>query len=70
MFLGFPEYTLFEICTQPVRKDVMNNFVMRLKKCKELNGDHLEHTFSSAQGWPNGQHVLVLYLESNKPFLV
>ena len=26
-----------------VCKDVMNNFVLRLKKCTELNGGHLEH---------------------------
>ena len=24
-------------------KDVMNNFVVRVRKCKELNGEHLEH---------------------------
>ena len=26
-----------------VCKDVMNNFVVRLRKCMELNGEHLEH---------------------------
>ena len=41
--LGFPEYTQIEICTRSVCKDVMDNFVLRLKKCTELNGGHLEH---------------------------
>ena len=27
-----------------VCKDVMDNFVRRVKKCTELNGGHLEHT--------------------------
>ena len=26
-----------------VLKDVMNNFCVRLKKCKDLKGGHLEH---------------------------
>ena len=42
MVLGFPEYTPIEMCTWSVCKDVMNNFVLRLKKCTELNGGHLE----------------------------
>ena len=41
--LDFPEYTQIEICTRSVCKAVMDNFVLRLKKCTELNGGHLGH---------------------------
>ena len=27
-----------------LREDVVDSFVQRVKKCTELNGDHLEHT--------------------------
>ena len=30
---------------QSVCKDVMNNFMLRLKKCTELNSGHLEEMF-------------------------
>ena len=43
MVLCFPEYTQIEICMCSACKDVMVNFVLRLKKCAELNGGHLEH---------------------------
>ena len=41
MVLGFPEYTRIEICTPSMCKDVMDNFVLRVKKCTDLNGGHL-----------------------------
>ena len=40
MILGFPEYTRIEICTGFVKFAREN---VRLKKCMDLNGGHLEH---------------------------
>ena len=32
------------VIPRSVCKDVMDNFLRRVKKCTELNGGHLEHT--------------------------
>ena len=40
MVLGFPEKTRIEIYTRSVKLPRKN---VRLKKCMELNGGHLEH---------------------------
>ena len=50
MVLGFPDYMRFEICTRSVRRDVMDNFVLCLKKCTELNGGHLMHMLYTGTG--------------------
>ena len=49
--------------SRSVCKKVMDNFVMRLKKCTELNGGHLEQMLQSTQEQADRYHVLALCLE-------
>ena len=42
-------------------EDVMDSFVLRVKKCTELNGGHLEHMLYSTQKHAGRHHVLALY---------
>ena len=51
---------------QSVCKNVIDSFVRRVKKCTELNGDHLVHTLYSTQEQADRQRVLAIYLEHNK----
>ena len=52
--------------SRSVCKDVMDNFVLRLKKCTELNGDHLEQMLQITHEQVDRYHVLALCLEYNK----
>ena len=42
-----------------VCKDVMDNFVLRLKKCTELNGGHLEQMLWNEEEKAKDSHVLI-----------
>ena len=56
------------VIRRSVCKTVMDidNFVLRLKKCMELNSGHLEHMLWSIQEQAERQYDLTLYLEYNK----
>ena len=52
--------------SRSVCKNVMNNFVPRLKKCTNLNSCHLEKILLSTQEQAGHYHALALCLEDNK----